>query len=176
MKMLSDYDYEGLAAVDDRSYQSGTSEIKLYVSVMMAMQDTGAEMTLVDYVPCYRTAAGTGEGMGFMYWDSKNKPFNPPNTKQEDNHEQQPPERHHPRLGTRQASLHRLLQDRQAVAIDMSDAPYDGIVYEMEHNPYDVSALGDSLQYLLNRKQIAESGSLAPASRRWRASRPTASR
>jgi 4-hydroxy-2-oxoheptanedioate aldolase len=29
----------------------------------------------------------------------------------------------------------------------------------MEHNPYDVSALGDSLQYLLNRKQIATAGS-----------------
>jgi len=23
---------------------------------------------LVDYVPCWRTEAGTGEGMGFMYW------------------------------------------------------------------------------------------------------------
>ncbi|WP_020651389.1 HpcH/HpaI aldolase family protein [Massilia niastensis] len=52
--------------------------------------------------------------------------------------------------------------DRQS-AIDMSEAPYDGIVFEMEHNPYDVSALGDALQYLLNRKQIAESGSVAPA-------------
>lgn len=51
--------------------------------------------------------------------------------------------------------------DRQT-AIEMSDAPYDGIVYEMEHNPYDVSALGDALQYMLSRKQIAESGSLAP--------------
>jgi 4-hydroxy-2-oxoheptanedioate aldolase len=51
--------------------------------------------------------------------------------------------------------------DKQS-AIDMSDAPYDGIVFEMEHNPYDVSALGDSLQFLLNRKQIATSGSLAP--------------
>ena len=68
MKMLADYDYDGLAAVDNRSYQSGTSEIKLYVSVMKAVQETGAEMTLVDYVPCWRTAAGTGEGMGFMYW------------------------------------------------------------------------------------------------------------
>jgi hypothetical protein len=27
-------------------------------------------MTLVDYVPCWRTPAGTGEGMGFMYWNS----------------------------------------------------------------------------------------------------------
>ncbi|MGC3963998.1 MAG: aldolase/citrate lyase family protein [Rhodocyclaceae bacterium] len=51
--------------------------------------------------------------------------------------------------------------DRQT-AIEMADSPYDGIVYEMEHNPYDVAALGDSLQYMLNRKQIAESGSVAP--------------
>jgi Catalytic LigB subunit of aromatic ring-opening dioxygenase len=70
MKMLADYDYEGLAAVPDSYYQSGTSEIKIYSSVMMALQHTGAEMTLVDYVPCWRTAAGTGEGMGFMYWDA----------------------------------------------------------------------------------------------------------
>jgi 4-hydroxy-2-oxoheptanedioate aldolase len=48
-------------------------------------------------------------------------------------------------------------------AIEMTDAPYDGIVYEMEHNPYDVAALGDALQYMLNRKTIAESGSVAPA-------------
>ena len=40
---------------------------------------------------------------------------------------------------------------------------YDGIVFEMEHGPYDIRALRDCLQYLLNRRQIAESGSLAPA-------------
>ena len=45
----------------------------------------------------------------------------------------------------------------------MTDAPYDGIVFEMEHNPYDVAALGDALQYMLNRKKIAESGSVAPS-------------
>ena len=47
-------------------------------------------------------------------------------------------------------------------AAEFADSPYDGIVYEMEHNPYDVSALGDALQYMLNRKQIAETGSVAP--------------
>ena len=41
--------------------------------------------------------------------------------------------------------------------------PYDGIVLEMEHGPYDIRSLRDCLQYLLNRRQIAESGSLAPA-------------
>jgi len=51
--------------------------------------------------------------------------------------------------------------DKQT-AIEMSDAPYDGIVFEMEHNPYDVTAFGDALQYMLNRKEIASSSSVAP--------------
>jgi len=48
-------------------------------------------------------------------------------------------------------------------ALALSTAKYDGIVFEMEHNPWDVRALRDSLQYLLNRRQIAQSASLAPA-------------
>jgi 4-hydroxy-2-oxoheptanedioate aldolase len=46
-------------------------------------------------------------------------------------------------------------------AIAMSTAAYDGIIFEMEHNPWDPAALRDGLQYMLNRKQIAASGSLA---------------
>ena len=68
MGKLAAYDYEGLAAIPDGWFQSGTSEVKIYSIVMMALQQTGAAMTLVDYVPCWRTPAGTGEGMGFMYW------------------------------------------------------------------------------------------------------------
>jgi hypothetical protein len=64
--LLAKGDLEGLAGVDNRSYQSGNSEIKLYAPVAVAMAH--AQMTLVDYIPCYRTEAGTGEGMGFMYW------------------------------------------------------------------------------------------------------------
>jgi 4-hydroxy-2-oxoheptanedioate aldolase len=33
----------------------------------------------------------------------------------------------------------------------------------MEHNPYDIRAFRDCLQYMLNRGQIARSGSVAPA-------------
>ena len=40
---------------------------------------------------------------------------------------------------------------------------YDGIVIEMEHQAYDARTLRDCLQYLLNRRQIVESGTLAPA-------------
>src|SRR5258708_1861669 len=48
-------------------------------------------------------------------------------------------------------------------ALALATAKYDGIIFEMEHNPYDIRALRDSLQYMLNRRQIAQSGSLAPA-------------
>jgi 4-hydroxy-2-oxoheptanedioate aldolase len=48
-------------------------------------------------------------------------------------------------------------------ALSFAGTKYDGIVFEMEHNPYDISSLRDSFQYLLNRAQIAASGSIAPA-------------
>ena len=48
-------------------------------------------------------------------------------------------------------------------AVAMTTAKYDGVVFEMEHNPWDGRALRDSLQYMLNRAQIVKSGTLAPA-------------
>src|SRR6185312_11233803 len=42
-------------------------------------------------------------------------------------------------------------------------AGYDGVVFEMEHNPYDIRQLRDCMQYMLDRAQILKSGSLAPA-------------
>jgi 4-hydroxy-2-oxoheptanedioate aldolase len=50
-----------------------------------------------------------------------------------------------------------------ASAIAFSASSYDGIVFEMEHNPWDIRALRDSLQYMLNRRQIADVGTVAPA-------------
>jgi 4-hydroxy-2-oxoheptanedioate aldolase len=52
--------------------------------------------------------------------------------------------------------------DRRA-AVEFSTSPYDAIIYEMEHNPWDIVSLRDSMQYLLSRKQILDAGSLAPA-------------
>ena len=48
-------------------------------------------------------------------------------------------------------------------AISAATEPYDGVVFEMEHGPYDIQTLRHCLQYLLNRRQIVESGTLAPA-------------
>jgi 4-hydroxy-2-oxoheptanedioate aldolase len=49
----------------------------------------------------------------------------------------------------------------QAQAI--GDANYDAVVFEMEHGPYDIRVLRDCLQYMLNRRQIVQSGNVAPS-------------
>src|ERR1700758_5305114 len=48
-------------------------------------------------------------------------------------------------------------------AIAMAAAKDDGIVFEREHNPWDIRALRDGLQYMLNRAQIVKAASPAPA-------------
>jgi len=48
-------------------------------------------------------------------------------------------------------------------AVALSQAKFDGVVYEMEHNFWDARALRDALQYMLNRRQLIQGGSLAPA-------------
>ncbi|MEU0447780.1 HpcH/HpaI aldolase family protein [Streptomyces tendae] len=48
-------------------------------------------------------------------------------------------------------------------AVELSTTEYDGVVFEMEHKPWDINALKDSFQYLLSRRQVFEADSLAPA-------------
>ena len=58
-----------LRQIDESMFASGgTAEIKSWLPVYGAMSQLGAPMTLVDYVPCYRSEAGTGNAMGFVYW------------------------------------------------------------------------------------------------------------
>jgi 4-hydroxy-2-oxoheptanedioate aldolase len=40
-------------------------------------------------------------------------------------------------------------------------APYDAVVFEMEHKPYDIQALRHCMQYMLDRRQIVRGGTLA---------------
>lgn len=47
-------------------------------------------------------------------------------------------------------------------AVAMSQSKYDSIIFEMEHNIWDIRALRDCLQYMLNRRQVVENGSIAP--------------
>ena len=48
-------------------------------------------------------------------------------------------------------------------AVALSAAAYDAVIFECEHNPYDIKDLRDCLQYMLSRRQILDRGSLAPA-------------
>ena len=47
-------------------------------------------------------------------------------------------------------------------AVALAGSAYDGIAFEMEHAPLTATGLRDALQYMLDRRQILESGSLAP--------------
>jgi aromatic ring-opening dioxygenase catalytic subunit (LigB family) len=61
-------DEEALAALPrDRMMKLGTTETLNWITLSGAM--TNEKMTLVDYVPCYRTEAGTGCAMAFAYWE-----------------------------------------------------------------------------------------------------------
>jgi hypothetical protein len=61
-------DADKLISIPENLYQSGSSEIKNWIPLSAIMGDLDLDMTLVDYVPCYRSEAGTGNAMGFAYW------------------------------------------------------------------------------------------------------------
>lgn len=62
-------DFARLEAVPEEMFLSGgTSEIKNWLPVAAAAAEFGMTMTLLDYVPCYRSKAGTGTAMAFAYW------------------------------------------------------------------------------------------------------------
>src|SRR5499426_2625902 len=44
----------------------------------------------------------------------------------------------------------------------LGGSSFDGVAFEMEHAPMSVPALRDALQYMLDRRQILEGGTLAP--------------
>jgi 4-hydroxy-2-oxoheptanedioate aldolase len=48
-------------------------------------------------------------------------------------------------------------------AVALSVTAYDGVIFEAEHNAYDIKDLRDCLQYMLNRRQIVDQGTLSPA-------------
>jgi hypothetical protein len=46
--------------------RSGTSESLNWIAAGAALE--ALDMTVVDYIPAYRSAAGTGVGMAFAIW------------------------------------------------------------------------------------------------------------
>jgi hypothetical protein len=66
LKALRDQDVAAVAALPLARLQSGTSEIRNWFAAAGAVEHL--EWHLIDYVPCYRSPAGTGCAMAFAYW------------------------------------------------------------------------------------------------------------
>ena len=66
LKAIESRDAEAIGAIPEEKLQSGSSEIKNWIVAAGALTDLRFEV--VDYVPGYRSAAGTGCGMAFARW------------------------------------------------------------------------------------------------------------
>jgi len=60
-------DGQALGSLERDQLRSGTSEILNWIVAAGALENLSA--TVLDYVPGYRTPAGTGAGMAFVRWD-----------------------------------------------------------------------------------------------------------
>jgi hypothetical protein len=62
-------DLKRLERIPEEMFLSpGTGEIKNWLPLAAAASELGMKMTVLDYVPCYRSEAGTGTAMAFAYW------------------------------------------------------------------------------------------------------------
>jgi aromatic ring-opening dioxygenase catalytic subunit (LigB family) len=69
MAAMSAGDEDALAALPESYFKVGTAETKNWFPVIAAMNAAGLKYHQVDYVPCYRSEAGTGCAMCFAYWE-----------------------------------------------------------------------------------------------------------
>lgn len=66
LDLMAHGDEDGHAALPLEKLQSGNSEFRCWSVLAGAVQ--GMQMDLIDYIPCYRSAAGTGCAMAFATW------------------------------------------------------------------------------------------------------------
>jgi OH-DDVA oxygenase len=68
---LQDRDAEKLCSIGEDYLQSGTSELKNWIGAAGCLLGTDLTGDLVDYVPCYRSEAGTGTANGWVAWNKR---------------------------------------------------------------------------------------------------------
>ncbi len=66
LEILAKRDAAAIAALPAAQLESGSSEIRNWIAAAGAVEHL--RMELIDYVPCYRSEAGTGVGMAFAVW------------------------------------------------------------------------------------------------------------
>jgi hypothetical protein len=68
LKALLERDEDTIFNEPNAMFRSGTSETKNWITAAGILSQTSLQMDLLDYVPCYRTEAGTGNAMAFATW------------------------------------------------------------------------------------------------------------
>jgi hypothetical protein len=66
LQILDKKDVDAIVSLPHDRLESGSSEIRNWIAAAGALEHL--PMELVDYVPCYRSEAGTGVGMAFAAW------------------------------------------------------------------------------------------------------------
>jgi len=66
LDVLASNDPNRIAGLPRRRMNSGNSELRCWIAMAGTVADK--KMDLIDYVPCYRTMAGTGCAMAFATW------------------------------------------------------------------------------------------------------------
>ncbi len=61
-------DSVAIRSLPESSMRAGTSELKNWVSLAAGVIDHGLTLSFKQYFPCYRSLAGTGNGLAFAYW------------------------------------------------------------------------------------------------------------
>ncbi len=68
VEALQSGDFEAMCAIPTSALQSGSSEIRCWIALAGALRDL--HLDWLEYVPVYRTPAGTGIGMAFASWSN----------------------------------------------------------------------------------------------------------
>jgi hypothetical protein len=66
LEAIREHDVQALSSLPRERLQAGTSEIRNWLTAAGALGDR--RLDVFDYVPCYRSPAGTGCGMAFAQW------------------------------------------------------------------------------------------------------------
>ena len=68
LNAMQEGDFQTMFDEPNSMFRSGTSETKNWIATAGILAETGFKMNLLDYVPCYRSDAGTGNAMAFATW------------------------------------------------------------------------------------------------------------
>ncbi|MEE8418602.1 MAG: hypothetical protein V3S02_00655 [Dehalococcoidales bacterium] len=67
LKAIEEKDFNHMTSIPLNLLESGNSELRNWMAVAAAVNHM--KVHVMEYIPCYRSPAGTGCGMGYAWWD-----------------------------------------------------------------------------------------------------------